>query len=159
MSRLHIFMGLPFTGKTTFAKSLDLPHIEIDEVRKSLTGSFLPKEETASLVADVVYQSIHHYLSNQEEVIVEGLFLSVQSRELLIDLALQCEAEVYVYWFDPSLSWIKEKLATKISRKNYISLTYIEEVSNLFEFPTMEEGFDRFYYFTEKDFIFNKVNS
>lgn len=152
MKRIHLLMGFPFSGKSTFAKRFQLPHIEVDEVRYALTGTYAPSDDSSPLVADVVYQSAEHYMKKEQEVMVEGMFLTAQSRKLFTDLAKRYGFEVYVYWFDPSLPWLKEQIQTKQTKKHHISLSYLEWIRRGFEFPTVDEGFQRLYYFSEKDF-------
>lgn len=152
MKRLHLFMGFPLSGKSTYAKQFQLPHIEVDEVRYAITGTYLHSEDSSSFVADVVYQSVEHYLKKEQEVIVEGMFLTVHSRRLFVDLAKKYEFEVFVYWFDPSISWLTERFHHTETKKPHLSLSYLEWIRRGFEFPSIDEGFHRLYYFSEKDF-------
>lgn len=152
MTRLYIYMGFPCTGKTTHAKMSHIPLIEVDEVRKTLTGTYEATDHNSTLVADVVYQSVHHYLSRGLDVAVEGIFLTESSRRLFVDLAKNCEAEVDVHWFDPNFEWIRTQLINQKEQKRNISLATIIQLSKKFEFPTVDEGFDKLFYYCEKDF-------
>jgi len=156
MSHIYLLMGLPFTGKSTYARQTSLPLIEIDEVRKTLTGSYQAQDQTSSLIFDVVFQSASHYLSNDQDVIIEGLFLTEKSRKVFIDLANTYNASIDVLWFDPSLEWIKQNmLKNEKIEKKHVTLAYLEGLLRDVDFPTTDEGIHRIFYYTEKDFVKN----
>jgi len=152
MNTIYLFMGFPFSGKSSLARTWNMPHIEVDEVRKTLTGTYKTIEGSSAFIADVVYQSARHYLERNENVIIEGMFLTKSSRLLFIELAKTYKASIQLHWFDPGFSWIQDKIDHHNKHKPHVSIGYVYAISKRFEFPDLDEGFDEFFYYNEKDF-------
>ncbi|PGK51366.1 hypothetical protein CN918_26610 [Priestia megaterium] len=152
MNTIYLFMGLPFSGKSTLARTWNTAHIEVDEVRKTLTGTYKIVEGSSAFIADVVYQSARLYLERKEDVIVEGMFLTQSSRFLFIELAKSLNASIELHWFDPGFSWIQDKVEHYNSIKPHISMGYVYAINKRLEFPDIDEGFNDFFYYNEKDF-------
>ena len=81
---LHVMIGLPRSGKSTYARSLGIPMVEVDAIRKALTGQdFCPD-------AEMMVWSI-------TKTMVNALFLAGHT-EVVLDEAYNCMASYRELW-------------------------------------------------------------
>jgi len=81
---LHVMVGLPRSGKSTYARSLDIPRVEVDAIRKALTGQAFCED------AEIMVTAI-------TKVMVHALFMAGHT-EVLLDEAWTCTAEYRDLW-------------------------------------------------------------
>lgn len=154
MPKLSLFVGLPFSGKTTFSKKIKKRVIHIDELRYALTGSYHFKNNHFPLVQSTLVKTVGYYLKQGEDVIVDGMFLTNRSRQTFIKVAKTLNIEIDVIWFDVSFDVLKSRLqVSQMRNENIKNLNYtmLEELSNTFEIPTLEEGFSHITYLSNND--------
>lgn len=135
-------MGLPNSGKTTYAKKLNGITIEFDLIRKGCTGSYQLAGNFNELVHHLVQRSIQYYLKQGKSVVVDGLFLTVKERALYINFAKKLGADVDIHWLDTPYQTIVNRNAARLnicSEKAY-NQNVIEKLSKHLEFPTLDEG-------------------
>lgn len=155
MARLILMMGLPGSGKTTHAVSLKGIKLHIDEIRKVLTGSYLPGDQD-ELVYRTVHASVDYYLRQGKNVIVDGALLSKKARSYYITLAKKHFTFVELYWFDASKPLLEMRLYErnqKVEKERKIDLNYLSKISQHFEMPTRDEGIDLIHWLTDAELI------
>lgn len=155
MATLILLMGLPCSGKTTYAKNLQGISIELDYLRKGATGSFEIKENLNDLVHHLAQRSVHFYLNQGKNVIVDGHFLTAKERKLYITMAKKMKYNVEIYWFDVSYEVIKRRILNRneINQERQIDLSFIEKMAQSIDFPTLDEGINQIHYVSESSFI------
>lgn len=119
MSKLIILMGLPGSGKTTFAneyieknrlKSMNIIHV--DEYRYR-------KYDPISNVEDIINR---YYNTHVKENIIDGLFLKNQDVIRLISCVPECVDEVEIHYWNPD---IEKCLYNDVGRRRKSSKTTI----------------------------------
>lgn len=92
MRKLILMAGVPGTGKSTWAKKYASTHpntyiIDTDEVRKSLTGSYLVFTEPVSLAWDEMIRQANEILARESEctIIIDSTFLTDHRRLYYLD--------------------------------------------------------------------------
>lgn len=153
MQKLTMIMGLPGSGKTTYSSKINGLKLHIDEIRKSITGSYIPSESN-DLVHQVTQKCIYYHLSAGKSVILDGALLSKNVRSNYIRIAKNLKIPIDIYWIDLS----HEKLSQHIIIRNKdcpkdrkIDLQYIESLSCKLEMPTIEEGFDNIFRISDQE--------
>lgn len=81
MSKLHILVGLPRSGKSTLSKQLGYPIVETDAIRKALRCyPFDPKREPE--VWDIAHKMVDAlFLAGHEDVILDSVSHTSASRQ------------------------------------------------------------------------------
>jgi predicted kinase len=150
-------MGVPSSGKTVYSSALTGVKLNLDEIRKAITGSYRVEQETKPLFYKVVFESVRFYLQNNKDVVIDGVFLSVASRAPYIKLSKQYGADVELFWLNPPFEWIKKRLLERnqwVDEDKQITFSYIENmVKKNLEIPTMGEGFLKITQITDVDLI------
>jgi len=154
MAKLTMLMGLPCTGKTYFSHTLSGIKIELDVLRKGATGSAKLYGNFNELVHFLAQKSIQYYLSQDKQVVIDGLFLSAKTRKSYIDLAHKMKAEVDVYWFDLPIDLIKKRLIERNESSlegDKVDVSQLNALCQAFDFPVKEEGFKNIYYLSKNE--------
>jgi predicted kinase len=157
MAKLTIIMGMPGSGKTTLAKTLKGKKVHIDEVRKSITGSYIPNSDDI-IVYQTIKNIVEYYLEKNEDVVLDGAFLSIKARSFYINIAKKFSSNIELHWLDASLDLVLERIEkrNKVSEKDrVIDEEYIKQLSTVFEIPTKSEGYHKINYYTDKELFFN----
>lgn len=154
MSSLLLLMGLPCSGKTHYSQFLNGTVINVDDIRKSVTGSYKMLDNHIDLVHDVIKKSVYYYLNKGENVILDGLFLSERARGIYIKIAQELGCPIDIYFFDTSYDVLKdriEKRNNQIENDRKIDFYFLEQLSQTIEIPTLHEGVDNIFYLNESD--------
>jgi predicted kinase len=145
MSKLILVMGLPGSGKTTLVKQMKGKKIHVDDLRKVLTGSYIPNKEENPLVYKAAQAAAAHYLERNQTVIIDALFLSKASRKPYLDLAKRYRAFVEVHWLNLEMP----ELLNRVQKRNELNEpernlneSYVYQLATLLDLPTKEEGID-----------------
>lgn len=155
MSKLILVMGLPGSGKTMHANSLKGVKLHIDEIRKSLTGSYIPGEND-ELVYKTVQTSVEYYLKNGKTVVVDGAMLSKKARSHYVNLAKKHFSYVELFWLDASRELLEIRLEERnktAEKDRKIQPDYILKVGKHLEIPTRDEGIDAIHWLCDQDLI------
>lgn len=141
MSTMYMMIGIPGSGKSTEAKrlgkSLGIPVISSDEIRKDLTGS----EEDFSMDKEIWTSVIPRRLRSalkEGDVVFDATNLRVRGRNTIrrsIGTEHSCCA---VYMDTPLEVCIKRQEA----RERKVPRERIEEMHSALVPPTVSEGFD-----------------
>ena len=155
MAKLIMVMGLPGSGKTTHAASLKGIKIHMDEIRKTLTGSYIPGEYD-DLVYRTVQHTVEYYLKKGKNVVLDGALLSQKARSYYVALAKKHFAFVELYWLDASHSLLEMRIKsrnTQVETDRKIDANYLSKVIKHLEMPTRQEGIDLIHWLTDQELI------
>ena len=147
MASLILLMGLPASGKTTYAEKLTGIKIDMEQIRIGATGSRQIQGNFNELVQQLAQRSVHFYLNQGKTVIVDGMFLKASERKHYITMAKKLQATVELYWFDPSIHVIKQRL---VLRGDEANCSVVDKLSQQMDFPNKEEGIDVIHYINGK---------
>lgn len=150
MSSLLIVMGLPSKEKNLYLKKQNKLIVDLEELRKGVTGSYTNDTEDDHLISQLSCQTVQHYLSQKQAVAINGLFFTKKSRLDYIELAKRMNVPINLYWFDTKLSDFQDYLLSLPSsvreEKGWSTAAYIENTFSTFEFPSLNEGFKNLKY-------------
>lgn len=148
MASLILLMGLPASGKTTYGKKLTGIYISMNQIKQGVTGDHEAQEDFDELVHHLTQRSVHFYLAQGKNVIVDALFLKASERKLYITMAKKMGARVELYWFDPSIDTIKKRL---VFRGDEQMNPTIDKLAQSLDIPLREEELDVIHYMNASD--------
>lgn len=144
MASLIMLIGLPGSGKSTYAKEYLSDHVErtvwcsSDSIRKELYG-----DETIQGNASTVFSRLHdkvaHYLRTGYDVIYDATNVNRKSRKTVIAIAKSIGAKVrgVIVWATPS-----ECITRDAARDRTVGSHVIDKFIRRWESPYFDEGFD-----------------
>jgi predicted kinase len=133
--KVYILVGLPASGKSTYAKWLSQgSNSEI------LDGDTLKTSKK-------VEQELKYKLNEGKNVIVDACNVSLQRRTPLIKQCKQRNIHVYAIYFKIPLEICKERAKKReLETGKHISTIAYNKLNKDFIEPTLEEGFDGILY-------------
>ena len=140
MPILYIMVGVPGSGKTTFAKKLatarDAIHISSDAIRKALTGD--ENNQTANkLVFPMMHTGIRVALKNGHNVIADATNITERNRYMLVMQAAGTMARVVFVVMDTPFS---ECLERNWNRDRVVPDYAMKRMIDEYTIPTANEG-------------------
>lgn len=147
MAELVILMGIPGSGKSTWAKNHIKPedvYIARDEIRFSLLQ---PGEDYFSHekeVCRIMYEKINRALSENKTVFVDATHLNPASRNKLLR-NIKHKVETKIVWIKTPLSVALERNEKRAGTRSYVPRDQICHMYKSMTKPTFEEGFDVIY--------------
>lgn len=138
MKNLYVLIGLPGSGKSTYAKTLEGKLFSSDDYRKKITGD--SSDQSANdKVFKQLYSDIHETMKTGEDCIFDATNCTYKSRTRIIELALKYKyfaTAVVVYQpIDKCITW-------DTLRSRSVGSDVIWKYAKSFQFPQYEEGFD-----------------
>src|SRR5688500_400951 len=114
-SSLYIMCGLPFSGKTTLARTLanqcGFVHLDLDAIAR--TKSLFPEEgindEQWGQVFREVYQQVADLLSKGKSVVFDAVNYDRAGRDGLHTIAQQSDSSVHVIYINLSIWEIEQR--------------------------------------------------
>lgn len=97
MAELHIIRGLPGSGKSTFAKTLDIPFIEADQYFTDFNGRYIYDPNKVKDAHAWCQKRVKEYLSRNESVAVANVFTKLWQIEIYLDMAKRFNAKAYIH--------------------------------------------------------------
>lgn len=138
MKNLYVLIGLPGSGKSTYAKTLEGKLFSSDEYRKKITGD--SSDQSANdKVFKQLYSDIRETMETGEDCIFDATNCTYKSRTRILELALKYKyfaTAVVVYQpIDKCIAW-------DTLRSRSVGSDVIWKYAKSFQFPQYEEGFD-----------------
>ena len=95
MPTLHMLVGLPASGKSTWAKEQSLPIVSSDDIRNELFGGEYNSADNAKVFA-TARERVCEYLKDGKDVIYDATNISYQSRKPMIKAARSIRGKVSI---------------------------------------------------------------
>lgn len=159
MKTIHVLIGIPGCGKSTFAdklsKQLNIEIVSTDRVRMENIGIL---EEQ---VWPKVYQMLGEKLNNDEDVIFDATNITPKVRKRLVDnVRVYCEEfNLIGYYFTVDWRLCMERVEKRNTDPNehYLPTDVIEGYAGKIIEPTFEEGFIKINYIDEIGNIYKTI--
>lgn len=138
MKNLYVLIGLPGSGKSTYAKTLEGKLFSSDEYREKITGD--SSDQSANdKVFKQLYSDIRETMKTGEDCIFDATNCTYKSRTRILELALKYKyfaTAIVVYQpIDKCVTW-------DTLRSRSVGSDVIWKYAKSFQFPQYEEGFD-----------------
>ena len=144
---LYVLCGLPFSGKTTFARALaiqcDLVHLDLDAL--ACAQGFFPEEgvtdEQWGSMFREIYQQLPILLQSGKSVVFDAVNYDRIGRDRLRAIARQSDSSAHVIYLKISVQEIEQRRQTNQSHHQRPSVRDQDfiELAAEFETPTIEE--------------------
>ena len=140
-NKLTILVGLPSSGKSTYAESIkdifDYVVISSDAIREEI--SFYEDQSKNAEVFQILHKRVDEALGDGKNVIVDATNINIKSRRPLIELGKKHEAIISAIVFVTPLGTC---YLTDVDRPHPVGRDVITKMLRKFECPFYEEGFD-----------------
>jgi predicted kinase len=152
MKKLYVLVGLPATGKTTWASSQDWAnectyvstdtHVEAyaKSVGKTYSEVFADYMPTA---VDLMSQQVIDARTQEQDIIWDQTSTTVASRQRKFNMLADYYAIAVVFPVPEMTEWLR-RLANRPGK--WIPVDVLEDMVKNFEVPTEEEGFKEIWY-------------
>lgn len=132
-----MLVGIPGSGKSTFAKTVKARHISSDAIRKELWG-----DESCQNNPDLVFKVMHERtleaLQEGHNVVYDATSITRKSRKSILDkLPAHVIKECIIVWAP-----INVCIERDASRDRTVGEAVIDKMLRRFEAPFYDEGFD-----------------
>ena len=143
MKEVRILIGIPASGKSTFAKNFVFSHkgykiVSTDDIRWKLFGD-ASIQGNPKMIFAIAYKEIMSYLDKGYNVIFDATNISRKNRVNLINFLKECEVENVVADYFPVT--IDIALERNQQRKRHVPEKVIYKMFGKIEKPIYEEGF------------------
>lgn len=147
MSTLYMMVGLPASGKSLMAKTLDAVVRSSDDLRESLLKDINDMSENDSIFT-FLHSLVRSDLYCGGNVVYDATNLKARYRKEFLDTLniLPCK-KVCIFMDTPTNTC----LARNSARKRRVPTDVIERMAKYLEAPTLEEGWDEIWTITVKD--------
>ena len=149
MSKLYIFCGIPFSGKTTITKLLEnkfhWKRIDLDEVKFELFGDNVRDEDIDQPGWDKIYQEMYKRIDNslsaRENVIHDTGNFTKSERDVIRAIGERQGVEVITVFIDTPVEVARKRLQENRESKERFDITdeSFEGCVNEMEPPTESE--------------------
>lgn len=138
---LYIMVGVPGSGKTTYAQNYLANDSTIilssDDIRKELFGDEAIQSDPAK-VFDLLYKRMNTYLGKGKNVVVDATNIDKAGRHKTFEkISSECIKKAVVISVDKEVAIRQNKM-----RKRRVKPWVIEKYFNKFEMPEKSEGFN-----------------
>lgn len=143
MARVHMMVGIPGSGKSTYSKILQekcgYPIVSTDVVRT------LHPDWEESLIWPEVYRLCAEYLSNNQDIIYDATNITPKVRNRFKEEVnkIFCSYEIIAYYFDVPVDVCVKRVdeRNKIPGNLFLPTEVIASYGERIIKPTFEEGF------------------
>ena len=138
MKNLYVLIGLPGSGKSTYAKTLEGNLVSSDEYREKTTVDS-SHQSANDKVFKQLYSDIRETMKTGEDCIFDATNCTYKSRTRILELALK-----YKYFATAIVVYqpIDKCIAWDTLRSRSVGSDVIWKYAKSFQFPQYEEGFD-----------------
>ncbi|MBN2907961.1 ATP-binding protein [Polycladomyces sp. WAk] len=138
MPKLIVLMGLPGSGKSTYANRFDhCVVLSSDAIRKELFNDVQYQGNNA-LVFDTLYGRAKEYLEHGYDVVIDSTHLEAHRRLQVIDMFREYEKEIHVIHTP-----VDECKRRNRERERIVPENVIDQMAKKMEYPTYEEGWSK----------------
>jgi predicted kinase len=137
--RLIVLVGLPGSGKSTWAKQQGVAVISSDRIRYLLADDERDQNIHGDVFATLRYLLRRRFLLRRPLTIVDATNLSLRERRPYIKTAQLYDCQVEAVFFDTPVEVCKER---NRSRERIVPDEAIDMMAERLRVPTIEEGFD-----------------
>ena len=114
---LIIVLGLPGTGKSTFAtafaQKIKAEHLNTDKIRDQLGLRGKYDQETKSMIYQQMLSLARKKLKENQHVIIDGTFSNTEWRKKILSLANEFSCKISWFVMDADEAIIKERISKK----------------------------------------------
>lgn len=150
MTKLYILCGIPFSGKSTLAKTLvercGFVRIDLDEIKFELYGSNITDKQLQQSDWDKIYQEMYERIENElidgQTVVHDTGNFTKYERKLVIDIANKLNVEFTTIFINTPKEVARERLLQnrKMLQRFDVSDQAFEEAVAEMEGPVLEEN-------------------
>lgn len=145
MAILHFLIGIPGSGKSTFAKQLHINQHAV--IVSSDTIRNLHPDWAEEKIFPEVRRLCAMYLKENQDVIYDATNINKKVREEAIEeiKSHYADFEIYAYYFVVSRNQCIERVKKRNKNPNerYLPLAVVSYYFKIIEPPVMEEGFTK----------------
>lgn len=162
---LNILIGLPGSGKTTYAKSMfaDAVYLSSDDIRVELWGTESQKDNNK--VFQIMHKRCKEALKERKDVVFDATNLSKKRRMGLFKELKDYDVEINAYLFCAPIDFILENNLTRTER--FIEYEKLINFIRTIDVPMYYEGYKNIYLINtnlkndiyNKEWFFAKANS
>lgn len=136
MKRLLILAGPPCTGKSTVARLLGFPHLEMDEARATLLPEAAHTRADRAIAYRAVRWAAAKLLAVTHTVVLDGGFGNEVDREENYRLATEAGARLYLVEFEAPLDVLIERNRLRRGRHPGLDLDdrRVTEIASLYPY-------------------------
>ncbi|HEU5187318.1 MAG TPA: ATP-binding protein [Candidatus Saccharimonadales bacterium] len=148
--KLIILSGLPFSGKSTIAKklgdSLGIKVVSYDHDIYAKHKDEVPPGTSPAKEYEIIQAIAREYLrsllTEDESIIYDDLNLEKTDRQLLLELAGQCNAKAHIIFVDTPLPIIEERRQAnmKLPNRDHIGEEKMQLNISLLQKPSKDEN-------------------
>lgn len=140
-AKLYVMIGAPASGKSTYAKNNFKESIILssDEIRKELLGSEENQSNNA-LIFKTLYDRARKYLKNNKNVVIDSTSINKFERTRVLSNFQGFDIEKIAVYIDTPIEICYER---DEKRNRTVGREVIDKYFNKFEYPTLDEGFDK----------------
>ena len=134
---LYLFVGYPGAGKTTIAKIIEQQvsavHLWVDQRRQQLFTNPTHSAKESQELYQILDNQAKNLLLNGQSVIFDTNFNYLSDRQLLRDIAKQCQAKTVLIWVNTPLKVAKQRATHPIhsDRNGYTTAMTSEEFDKI----------------------------
>ena len=144
MATIHVLVGIPGSGKSTYAKSLEKQKGYI--IVSSDTVRNLHPDWEESLIFPEVYRLCSEYLKNGQDIIYDATNITPNVRARFVNKLKDLGVENYdkiAYFFttDPKLCEERVAIRNTMPNERFLPVDVIAGYGEKIIKPTLEEGF------------------
>lgn len=147
MRTLYLLRGMPFSGKTTLAKTLvDYLHasyISLDEINESrglFGGEGIPVEEWET-THSIAMQQLHSLMESQQDIVLDDTSCFRRLRDRYRDFGAKQSYQTVITYLDIPISELRRRMEenTKTQVRHGVRQDIVDEMAKTFELPQPDE--------------------
>ncbi len=157
MSILKILIGVPGSGKSTFAREFAMEEdviVSSDSIRLTLFGDESCQADNGK-VFKLFHQQTRESLRKGRTVWADATNINMKSRRSVIGCARKKSDEVWAYVF---LTPYRKCCINDAVRDRSVGLGVIQKMIMRFQMPILEEGFDKIFYIYDDAVTYSGLN-